>query len=214
MTKGAGRGRYDRSRTTGERAVETREKLLDAATEVFAARGYTGTRVEDLVDHAAVSRRTLYEHFDSIDAILEEVYERAVRISFSTVLQKLMGVTDPIERVDVGIRAYYEIIRDNAAAARVVFEVYRTAGDAQAAKYELNTTRYASLMFEFLSMAFAAGRLERAPDETSVYALIKGLDAVAIRSLQRKEHASLPDIAPQMSRLIKSAFGARAAEPG
>jgi len=209
MTKGAGRGRYDRSQTAGERAAETREKLLDAATEVFAARGYTGTRVEDLVDYAAVSRRTLYEHFDSIDAILEEVYERAVRISFSTVLQKLMGVTDPIERVDVGIRAYYEIIRDNAAAARVVFEVYRTAGDAQAAKYELNTTRYATLMFEFLSIAFAAGRLERAPDETSVYALIKGLDAVAIRSLQRKEHAGLPEIAPQMSRLIKSAFGAK-----
>ncbi len=145
---GSGRGRYDRSQTAGERQAVARENLLDSATEVFATRGYAGTRVEDLVDHAGVSRRTLYEHFESVDAILEEVYERAVRISFSTVLAKLMGVTDPIERIDVGIAAYYEMICDNASAARVVFEVYRTAGDAQAAKYELNTTRYASLMFE------------------------------------------------------------------
>jgi TetR/AcrR family transcriptional regulator, cholesterol catabolism regulator len=209
MTKGSGRGRYDRSQTAGARAAETREKLLDAATEVFAARGYAGTRVEDLVEHAAVSRRTLYEHFDSIDAILEEVYERAVRISFSTVIQKLMGVTDPIERIDVGVFAYYEIISANAAAARVVFEVYRTAGDAQAAKYELNTARYATLMFEFLTIAFAAGRLNRAPDETSVYALIKGLDAVAIRALHRKEPETLPGLAPAMSKLIRDAFGAR-----
>ncbi len=209
MTKGAGRGRYDRNQPAGERQAMAREKLLDSATEVFAARGYAGTRVEDLVEHAGVSRRTLYEHFDSVDAILDEVYERAVRISFSTVLQKLMGVTDPIDRIDVGIAAYYEMIRDNAAAARVVFEVYRNAGDAQAAKYELNTTRYAQLMFEFLSIAFAAGRLNRPPDETSVYALIKGLDAVAIRALHRKEPESLPAIAPAMSKLIRDAFGAR-----
>ena len=208
MTKASGRGRYDRSQTAGERQAETRERLLDSATEVFAARGYAGTRVEDLVEHASISRRTLYEHFESVDAILEEVYERAVRISFQTVIQKLMGVTDPVERIDVGIRGYYEMIRDNAPAARVVFEVYRTAGDAQAAKYELNTTRYATLMLEFLNQAFAAGRLGRMPDETSVYALIKGIDAVAIRALHRKEADSLPAIAPAMSKLIRDAFGA------
>jgi AcrR family transcriptional regulator len=209
MTATRGRGKYDRSQTAGERQAEVRERLLDSATEVFASRGYLGTRVEDLVDHAQISRRTLYEHFDSVDAMLDEVYERAVRISFTTVLGKLVGVTDPIERIDVGVRAYYEMIRDNPAAAKVVFEVYRTAGPAQAAKYELNTTRYAMLMLEFLNLAFAAGRLSRAPDETSVYALTKGLDAVAIRGLSRGEHATLPDQAPVMAGLIKTAFGIR-----
>ena len=202
----SGRGKYDRSKTSTERHSELHEKLLDAATEVFAARGYAGTRVEDLVDQAGISRRTLYEHFDSVNACLDEVYERAVRISFTTVVGKLMGVVDPIARVEVGVRAYYEMIRDNASAAKVVFEVYRMAGPAQAAKYELNTTRYATLMLEFLTMAFAAGRLKRAPDETSVYALTKGLDAVAVRALSRGEHATLADQAPIMARLIIDAF--------
>jgi AcrR family transcriptional regulator len=203
----SGRGKYDRSKTSSERQGEVHEKLLDSATEVFATRGYAGTRVEDLVEHAGISRRTLYEHFDTVNAILDEVYERAVRISFTTVLQKLMGIVDPIERVQVGVSSYYEMIRDHASAARVVFEVYRNAGPAQAAKYELNTTRYATLMLEFLNMAFAAGRLKRAPDETSVYALTKGLDAVAIRALSRGEQAQLPDQAPRMARLIVDAFG-------
>ena len=73
MTKPSGRGRYDRSQTTEERRGEHRERLLDAATEVFAARGYAGTRVDDIVEHAGISRRTLYEDFDSVDAILTEV---------------------------------------------------------------------------------------------------------------------------------------------
>jgi AcrR family transcriptional regulator len=201
-----GRGKYDRNQTQNERHAGTHERLLDSATEVFAARGYAGTRVEDLVDHAGVSRRTLYEHWDSVDAVLDEVYQRAVRISFSTVLAKLMGVTDPIERVQVGVRAYFEMIRDNASAARVVFEVYRMAGPAQAATYELNTQRYSMLMLELMNLAFAAGKLPRAPDEVAVYALTKALDAVAIRALQRGEQQTLPELAPRMAELILAAF--------
>jgi len=206
MTRDRGRGKYDRSQTQGERHATAHERLLDSATEVFAQRGYANTRVEDLVEHAGVSRRTLYEHWDSVDAVLDEVYERAVRISFSTVLAKLMGVTDPIDRVQVGVRSYFEMIRDNASAARVVFEVYRMAGAAQAAKYELNTQRYSMLMLEFLNVAFAAGKLPRPPDEVAVYALTKALDAVAIRALQRGEQQSLPDLAPRMAELILAAF--------
>ncbi|MEO8699796.1 MAG: TetR/AcrR family transcriptional regulator [Kofleriaceae bacterium] len=201
------RGKYDRSQTAAQRHDVTHEKLLDDATEVFAARGYNATRVDDLVEFSGISRRTLYQHFDSVEAILDEVYERAVRINFTTVLQRLMGVLDPIERVYAGVRAYYELIAENPAAARVVFDQYRNAGPVQAATYELNTNRYAMLMFEFLNVAYAAKRLGRQPDELTAYALTKALEAVGVRALNRKEHATLPEVVPAMARLIIEAFG-------
>jgi AcrR family transcriptional regulator len=163
--------------------------------------------VDDLVEYSKISRRTLYQHFDSIDAVLEEVYERAVRINFTTIAQKLMTATDPIERVHVGVRSYFEMIAENPAAAKVVFQEYRNAGPAQAAKYELNTTRYAMLMLEFLNVAYAARRLGRLPDETSAYALTKAIEAVGVRALVRGEHATLPEVAtPIMAALIIEAF--------
>lgn len=208
MTRSSGRGKYDRSRTSEERHEERRERLLDAATEVFAARGYAGTRVDDLVEHAGISRRTLYEHFDSVDAILTEVYERAVRISFTSIFQRLVLVHDPLDRIHTGVAAYYDLIASNPAAARVVFEVYRHAGTEQAARYELNTTRYAMLLLESLNAAHAAGRLGRPADETSVFALTKGLEAVGVRALQRGEAGRLPEAAPAMAALIVEAFRA------
>jgi AcrR family transcriptional regulator len=201
------RGKYDRSQSTAERHEQTHEKLLDDATEVFAARGYRDTRVDDLVEASGISRRTLYQHFDSVEAILDEVYERAVRISFQTVLGRLMGVVDPIERTLAGVQAYFDMIAENPAAARVVFDEYRYAGPAQMAKYELNTSRYAMLMFEFLNVAYAAKRLARPPDEVTTYALTKALEGVGVRALNRKEHATLPALAPKMARLILDAFG-------
>jgi AcrR family transcriptional regulator len=52
-------------RIAGVTAVETRERLLRAAAEVFAQRGYDGTRVADIAATAGVSNGALYAHFDS-----------------------------------------------------------------------------------------------------------------------------------------------------
>ena len=206
MTKPTARGKYDRSQTTEERTQERLERLLDIATNVFAQRGYAGTRVDDIVEATGMSRRTLYQMFDSVDAILTEVYERAVRISFTTLVQRLMAVTDPIERIHAGVQAWFDMIAENPSAAIVVFDVYRHAGPTQAAKYELNTARYAMLMLEAVNAAFAAKKIGRAPDEATVYVLVKGIEALGVRALHRGEHPRLPQQAPAMAKLIIESF--------
>jgi AcrR family transcriptional regulator len=52
-------------RIAGVTAAETRERLLLAAADVFARRGYDGTRVADIAAAADVSSGALYAHFGS-----------------------------------------------------------------------------------------------------------------------------------------------------
>ncbi len=52
-------------RIAGVTAAETRERLLRAAADVFARRGYDGTRVADIATAADVSNGALYAHFGS-----------------------------------------------------------------------------------------------------------------------------------------------------
>jgi len=47
-------------RIAGVTATETRERLLRAAAEVFAERGYDGTRVADIAAAAGVSNGAMY----------------------------------------------------------------------------------------------------------------------------------------------------------
>jgi len=53
------------SRVAGVTATQTRERLLRAAADVFAERGYDGTRVADIAAAAGVSNGALYAHFAS-----------------------------------------------------------------------------------------------------------------------------------------------------
>ena len=52
-------------RIAGVTAAETRDRLLRAAADTFARRGYDGTRVADIAAAADVSNGALYAHFGS-----------------------------------------------------------------------------------------------------------------------------------------------------
>ena len=52
-------------RIAGVTAAQTRDRLLRAAADVFAERGYDGTRVADIAAAAGVSNGALYAHFGS-----------------------------------------------------------------------------------------------------------------------------------------------------
>jgi AcrR family transcriptional regulator len=52
-------------RVAGVTPAETRTRLLRAAADAFAARGYDGTRVADIAAAAGVSNGALYAHFGS-----------------------------------------------------------------------------------------------------------------------------------------------------
>jgi len=52
---------------------ETRGRILKAAQQLFARRGYDGTTTHDLAEKAGVAEGTLFRHFENKKAILVEV---------------------------------------------------------------------------------------------------------------------------------------------
>lgn len=56
-----------------EQGSERREQLLAIAGHLIASRGYSATTVRDIADEAGILSGSLYHHFSSKDAILEEI---------------------------------------------------------------------------------------------------------------------------------------------
>jgi len=77
-------------RISGVTAAETRERLLRAAADVFAERGYEGTRVADIAAAAGVSNGAMYAHFASKAELLVD----ALRTHGPRLLADLFA-TDP-----------------------------------------------------------------------------------------------------------------------
>src|SRR5262249_52664888 len=88
-----------RSRLRRERErVETRERILDVAREMFVRRGYEATTMRAIADELDYTATALYHHFRSKDELMIELCLsdfRALGVAFA----QHARITDPIERI-------------------------------------------------------------------------------------------------------------------
>lgn len=57
-------------------AGDTKERILDAALELFAQRGYLGTSMSDIAGRLDITKGALYKHYASKQEILGSIVER------------------------------------------------------------------------------------------------------------------------------------------
>ena len=112
----------------------TQQRILDAATEVFATRGFTAATMADVVAGSGASIGSIYHHFggksELFGAIFEQMadavdrrIEAAMRQAGDSGSQKVDG-----RRVfELHVRAYLEAMWENRRLARVL-----TSGDTPA----------------------------------------------------------------------------------
>ncbi|MBI5494452.1 MAG: TetR/AcrR family transcriptional regulator [Deltaproteobacteria bacterium] len=78
-------------------AAVTRERILDAALDLFAEKGFYGTTMRQIGAAAGITGGALYHHFDSKEAILLTLLERTKTLVLSRApLQVMTGRLPPL----------------------------------------------------------------------------------------------------------------------
>jgi AcrR family transcriptional regulator len=109
---------------------QRRIQLLDAASQVFASKGYHAAAMDDIADAAGVSKPVLYQHFPSkLDLYLALLDQSCYRLV--EVLEEALASTDDnADRVIATVAAFYEFISSESGDFRFVFESDLTADGA------------------------------------------------------------------------------------
>ena len=90
--------------------LETREKILDAARELFITEGYDGVSMRQVAERIEYSPTAIYVHFaDKDDLFRELVHADFARLA--GVFQDAANLSDPVERIKRIGSAYIEFGR-------------------------------------------------------------------------------------------------------
>ena len=85
------------ARPAGRGGRGARERILTAATTLFHREGIRATGVEQLIEHAHVSKRTFYQHFSSKNDLVEE-YLRRIHQAGGVPTEQAIDTTDTSPR--------------------------------------------------------------------------------------------------------------------
>ena len=104
-----------------EQSRATRRRLIDAASSLFAERGYRDTSVQAIGERAGISRGSIFWHFGSKEGLLWAVVEEAFGRWETDVLVPDIGDAIGIEAVRRGVRAHHRFLTDDGSALRLFY---------------------------------------------------------------------------------------------
>lgn len=116
------RGGRDLATPQSEGELPVPQRLLSTATRLFAERGYDRTSVQEIVEHAGVTKGALYHYFGSKDDLLHAVYARLLQLQQER-LDQCMAADLPIqERLRVAAADVVVTSVDNLDDAKIFFQ--------------------------------------------------------------------------------------------
>ncbi len=165
-----------RGTEAGAGSTPQRERILDAAERLIAARGVAGTSIEALVKEAGVSSVTFYELFEGKEECFVAAFDRAVEWAGSEVATAAIG--DPAtgglswsEGIATGLRAVTKLIGTEPRRARLVLVEAQTGGPGLSAHFEAALDRVAAKLREGRALETAPADLPVTHEEATAGAL-------------------------------------------
>lgn len=129
----------------------TQRRILDAATEVFAVKGFTAATIAEVVSGSGASIGSIYHHFGGKSelflAIFEQLAAAVERRIRATVGQFDEGTPDRRRVFQLHVRAYLEGMWENRHAARVL-----SSGDTPPGFEITRRKRLASVLHNWMAV--------------------------------------------------------------
>ena len=90
------------------RGAQRRQQIITFATARFATNGYHPTSVDEIVGGLGVGKGVFYWYFSSKDELFREILRTAQRSLRSAQNDAIGAASDPVGRIELGIRASLE----------------------------------------------------------------------------------------------------------
>jgi AcrR family transcriptional regulator len=97
----------------------SKDHILDAAAQLFAAQGFTGTTIKQIANKAGVNSALLYYYFNDKERLYHAVLQRLVGRLISGTLQRIQTKGSPSDRIRGFIEAQVETIVANPELPRL-----------------------------------------------------------------------------------------------
>jgi AcrR family transcriptional regulator len=192
-------------RTQAERAAGTREALIAAARQLFAAHGFADVALETIVRAAGVTRGALYHHFADKTELFAAVFEQvegelAARMGEAIVAS---NQTDPVTIMRLGVDFWLDASSDPEVQRIVLVDAPAVLGWARWT--EIGNRYNIGFVRDLLAGAIEIGRIPPQPVEATALTMLGAMREATLYVARAEDHDhARQEAGAVMNRLMKA----------
>lgn len=171
----------DVSGTPGRDPEQTRGRILDAALDVFARKGYHDASVDEIVDKAGASKGSIYFHFPNKQRLFLALVDKFADVLERRVAEAIAPEAAGIRRVRAALVAVLTTFGRYRAPAKLLLVQAVGLGSAfEEKRWEVHQ-RFALLIQHYLEQAIEVGDIAPVDTELVAHAWMGAINEVVIR---------------------------------
>jgi len=190
--------------------VATRDKILQAALQVFAEKGYHRAVVDDIVRASRTSKGAVYHHFPNKEALFLSLVDEFAAHLAEAIAAAISDSHGALGKVEAALRAGLETFARHRALARILLLESVSLGPAYEAKRAEVHGRFAALIQGYLDQAVAEGAIDSLDTRVATLAWVGAVNEVVVQWLHSGEPDLLARAVPALAPMLLRSIGAAA----
>jgi TetR/AcrR family transcriptional regulator, fatty acid metabolism regulator protein len=193
------------------RSQQRHQRILDAATRVFSAKGYHASLVDEIAAEAETSKGGVYFHFPNKQAIFLALLDRLAVILRERVETAVAAQSDPIARADAALHVVLQTFGSHRRLARLFMVEALGAGPEFNARMIQIRAAFADLIRVHLDDAVACGAIPTLDTATAATAWFGAVNEVVTHWALAEPPGQLESAYPTIRTLLLQGIGAEIA---
>lgn len=188
------------------KAQQTRQRILDAARNVFARKGFHDTRIDDIADEAQSSKGGVYFHFPGKEQIFLALIDEFARLLEERLTTAIAGEPKGIRRVEAALQAGLSVFGEYNQLTKIFLLQAVGLGQAFESKRFEILDRFAGLIQQYLDEAIADGNIAPIDTQIVAYAWVGSINELVMRWIQTG-HPDPDRILPTLRVILMRSIG-------
>jgi TetR/AcrR family transcriptional regulator, fatty acid metabolism regulator protein len=161
--------------------TDTQQKILDAAIDVFAQKGYHDTRVDEIVDASKTSKGAVYFYFPSKQDIFLAIVDKFASLLEERLKPAIAQESSGVERVSIALQVCLKTFEQYRSLAKVFLVQAAGLGVVFEDKQIEIHNRFARLIQQQLDDAVREGDIPPIDTEVAAYIWMGAIYNMVIR---------------------------------
>lgn len=191
------------------RSVQRRARILDAATRVFASKGYHGTLVDEIASEADTSKGGVYFHFPNKQAIFLALLDYLAETLRERIEAAVASQAEPIGRADAALRVVLETFAGHRRLTRLFMVEALGAGPEFNTRMIQIRAAFADLIRAQLDEAVAAGAMPALDTRVAATAWFGAVNELVTHWALAEQPGDLLQAYPTIRGLLLNSLQAR-----
>ena len=165
----------------------TRERILDAALDVFALKGYHDTRLDEIVEESSTSKGSIYFHFPNKERLFLALVDQFADLLEKRVIEAIEKEEKGIPRIQAALTTCLETFGKYRRPAKILLvQAVGLGNPFEEKRLEIND-RFARLIETYIQEAIELGEIKEVDTEVVAYAWMGAIYNVVIRWVHKGE---------------------------